>query len=131
VPKRALSAGGCAPFPPAFLSQASMGRTPIDFDQLKRFTVDGAAPIDSAPAKTAKSGNNAVPKTLRQIDYNVVDPGLQERIDSVEILGSYGSKIEALVKHILHVQQIEAGAKNIGEWNVPICSSAWTDIRVP
>jgi E3 ubiquitin-protein ligase SHPRH len=87
-------------------------RTVINVDQLRRFTVGDVLPEISTPSATV--GEGGVIRSSRQIQYNVVDGNLLEKIQCMNILGSYGAKIEALVKHLLHVQEIEPGAKSIG-----------------
>jgi hypothetical protein len=48
------------------------------------------------------------------------DPKLFEDIQTMESFGSYGSKIQALVRHLLFLQVTEPGAKSI-------VFSAWAD----
>jgi E3 ubiquitin-protein ligase SHPRH len=71
-----------------------------------------ALPEISTPSATLQDGG--IIRSSRQIQYNMVDSDFLEKIQCMNILGSYGAKIEALVKHLLHVQEIEPGAKSIG-----------------
>jgi hypothetical protein len=54
------------------------------------------------------------------VTHNLVDPELFEDIQTMESFGSYGSKIQALVRHLLFLQATEPGAKSI-------VFSAWAD----
>jgi len=48
------------------------------------------------------------------------DPTLFAEIQTMESDGSYGSKIQTLVRHLLHIQLVDPGAKSI-------VFSAWAD----
>jgi E3 ubiquitin-protein ligase SHPRH len=50
----------------------------------------------------------------------VPDPTIFEEIQTMESNGSYGSKIQALVRHLLYIQFTDPGAKSI-------VFSAWAD----
>ena len=49
-----------------------------------------------------------------------LDPSIFSDIQSMETYGEYGSKIQTLVRHLLHVKLTDAGAKSI-------VFSAWAD----
>ena len=96
-------------------------RVPIRPDQLQRFSLDN--PNDpaqaQAPAKLLDS-NEAVPQSRREIQYNFVNPQTMQDVQSMEMYGSYGSKIETLVQHLLYIETTDPGAKSI-------VFSAWAD----
>ncbi|CCM02285.1 uncharacterized protein FIBRA_04372 [Fibroporia radiculosa] len=76
---------------------------------------------DQAPPGPVRLVNNElVPMSRREINYNVVDPTLFEDIQAMESFGSYGSKIQTLVRHLLYLQITDSGAKSI-------IFSAWAD----
>lgn len=95
-------------------------RVPLDVSSLQRFSIQDKskdAPVSSLPVKLSKDG---VPRSLRTIEYNYIKASLFEDIASTESEGSYGSKIQTLVRHLLLLQQSEPGAKSI-------VFSAWAD----
>ncbi|KAI0697783.1 SNF2 family N-terminal domain-containing protein [Cytidiella melzeri] len=92
-------------------------RTPIIPDQLQRFAVDHNNE-QMAPPKIGQ--NEPAPKSRRQIQYNVINPSTMQTIELMESQGSYGSKIQTLVRHLLYIQIAEPGAKSI-------VFSAWAD----
>ena len=65
-------------------------------------------------------GNEVTPRSLRHIDYNCISSSLLEDIQTMESIGSYGSKIDTLTRHLLYLQISEPGAKSI-------VFSAWAD----
>ncbi|KAA1466872.1 hypothetical protein DENSPDRAFT_831779 [Dentipellis sp. KUC8613] len=98
-------------------------RVPINVDTLQRFSIadkakDGERSIPSMPSRL--NGSEPVPKSRRQIEYNIISSGLFDDIQSTESLGSYGSKIQTLVRHLLYLQMTDPGAKSI-------VFSAWAD----
>ncbi|OBZ74793.1 putative ATP-dependent helicase IRC20 [Grifola frondosa] len=92
-------------------------RVAINSDQLQRFSID-QKPEDEQSVN--KLNNEPVPKSRREIQYNVIDPKTFEEIQTVESLGSYGSKIQTLVCHLLHLSLSDPGSKSI-------IFSAWAD----
>jgi E3 ubiquitin-protein ligase SHPRH len=92
-------------------------RTPIVPAQLQRFAMDQKAQPE-APPKIVN--NEPLPKSLRQIEYNFIDPSVMDNIELMESQGSYGSKIQTLVRHLMYIQVIDPGAKSI-------VFSAWAD----
>ncbi|KAJ7595983.1 SNF2 family N-terminal domain-containing protein [Mycena floridula] len=94
-------------------------RVPIDIDNLQRFAVAdrSAAP---APGSDKPVNNELPPKSKRMIEYNMIDPAVFKKIQTVEAFGDYGTKIQTLVRHLLYLQEIEPGAKSI-------VFSAWAD----
>lgn len=85
---------------------------------MQRFVV-GQKKEDPTAAQP-KLNNEPVPKSRRQIEYNLVSEGVLDSVQMMESHGSYGSKIETLIKHLLYVQIVEPGAKSI-------VFSAWAD----
>ncbi|KAG1816837.1 SNF2 family N-terminal domain-containing protein [Suillus subaureus] len=92
-------------------------RVIINLDQLQRFTVEADKP---APAKPVMVNNEPAPVSRREIQYNTIDPTIFDEIQTMESNGSYGSKIQALVRHLLYIQCTDPGAKSI-------VFSAWAD----
>ena len=92
-------------------------RVPINVDQLQRFAL-GKGQAQDAPARPVN--NEPAPKSRRHFEYNFIDPGVFESIQTMEAHGSYGSKIQTLVRHLLYIQISEPGAKSI-------VFSAWAD----
>ncbi|KAI0321149.1 SNF2 family N-terminal domain-containing protein [Amylostereum chailletii] len=89
-------------------------RVPINVDHLQRFTVQAKDKEGTKPALVPpKYNHDTVPKSRRQIEYNVIPSSLFEEIASMEARGSYGSKIQTLVAHLLYLQIVEPGAKSI------------------
>lgn len=91
-------------------------RVVIDSDQLQRFAV---AEEKSKPPPTFKN-NEPTPRSRRKIEYNTIDPDLFESIEMMESSGSYGSKIQTLIRHLLYLQASDSGSKSI-------VFSAWAD----
>ncbi|KAI0035543.1 SNF2 family N-terminal domain-containing protein [Vararia minispora EC-137] len=89
-------------------------RVPIHADNLQRFSVQPKAADDAGPPeKLLQGGKVAVPRSRRKIDYNLIPHELFEEIESMESAGSYGSKIQTLVRHLLYLQIADPGAKSI------------------
>ena len=93
-------------------------RIDIHPDQMQRFVIGQKANVSDAPARPI--GDEPAPKSTRRIEYNLISPGAFKSIESMECHGSYGSKIQTLVRHLLYLQIIEPGAKSI-------VFSAWAD----
>ncbi|KAI0053500.1 hypothetical protein FA95DRAFT_1579571 [Auriscalpium vulgare] len=94
-------------------------RVSINVDTLQRFSVEDKNP-DSEQPMPPKLDDGAVPRSRRRIEYNIIRPDLVEEINSMESHGSYGSKIQTLVRHLLYLQLSDPGAKSI-------VFSAWAD----
>ncbi|OJT14448.1 hypothetical protein TRAPUB_9026 [Trametes pubescens] len=95
-------------------------RVPINVDQLQRFSIDnkpGEPP--QAPPKIM-SNSEAVPRSRREIQYNFINPQIMQDIQAMESYGSYGSKIETLIRHLLYLDVVDPGTKSI-------VFSAWAD----
>ncbi|KIK98364.1 hypothetical protein PAXRUDRAFT_9577 [Paxillus rubicundulus Ve08.2h10] len=92
-------------------------RAPIDPGQLQRFTIQGDQP---PPPKPVFANGEPIPLSRREIQYNMIDPSLFADINAMESNGSYGTKIQTLVRHLLHIQLVDPGAKSI-------VFSAWAD----
>jgi E3 ubiquitin-protein ligase SHPRH len=89
---------------------------PINVNALQRFSIQ----TDDKDKAIPPPEKLAIPKSRRKIDYNTVGLGLLAEIDTMELCGSYGTKIDTLVRHLLYLQAAEAGAKSI-------VFSAWED----
>lgn len=94
-------------------------RVPINPNQMQRFKI-GQKPLDTLDAPAKVVNNEPAPKSKRHIEYNLISPGVLKSIESMECNGSYGSKIQTLIRHLLYLQIIEPGAKSI-------VFSAWAD----
>ncbi|GLB44340.1 putative SNF2 family N-terminal domain [Lyophyllum shimeji] len=94
-------------------------RVPINPDTIERFTVTSDQPEAVKEAQRAAHGE-PVPRSRRQISYNMIDPKLFQEIKSMESFGDYGSKIQTLVRHLLYLKITDPGAKSI-------VFSAWAD----
>ena len=92
---------------------------PINADALQRFSIqtEDKGKTVSPPEKLQC---DAIPKSRRKFDYNTVDYSLLAEIDAMELCGSYGTKIDTLVRHLLYLQVTDSGAKSI-------VFSAWED----
>jgi hypothetical protein len=86
--------------------------SPINADALQRFSIQ--------TEDKEKLQGDAIPKSRRKIDYNTVGPSLLAEIDTMELCGSYGTKIDTLVRHLLYLQVTDLGVKSI-------VFSAWED----
>ena len=97
-------------------------RVPINASQLQRFSIDNNKPGEQhalAPPKILE-GNEIMPRSRREIQYSYIDAQTLQDIQAIDLLGSYGSKIETLVKHLLYLNITDPGAKSI-------VFSAWAD----
>ncbi|KAI6013221.1 SNF2 family N-terminal domain-containing protein [Pisolithus marmoratus] len=92
-------------------------RVPVEMNELHRFTVQDELP---PPPKPVLANGELVPKSRRSIEYNMISRSLFHEIQQIESEGSYGSKIQTLVRHLLHIQVSDPGAKSI-------VFSAWAD----
>jgi len=92
---------------------------PIDVDALQRFSIQ-TKDKDNAVSPPEKLQGDAIPKSRRKIEYNTVGYSLLAEINTMEVRGSYGTKIDTLVRHLLYLQVTDAGTKSI-------VFSAWED----
>jgi E3 ubiquitin-protein ligase SHPRH len=92
---------------------------PINVDVLQYFSIQ-TKDKDKATHPPEKLQGDAIPKSRRKIEYNAVSPSLVAEIDTMELYGSYGTKIDTLVRHLLYLQLADAGAKSV-------VFSAWED----
>ncbi|KAJ8596441.1 hypothetical protein M405DRAFT_856497 [Rhizopogon salebrosus TDB-379] len=76
-------------------------RAIINVDQLQRFTIEAEKP---APAKPVMANQEPAPMSRRDIQHIMIDPRLFEEIQTMESTGSYGSKIQTLIRHLLYIQ---------------------------
>lgn len=89
--------------------------------------MDNAPPRAVNSSATGTSNTSAINgdlvpvRSTRVIDYNILPSDLMDKIHEVEILGSYGSKVETIIRHLLYVQISEPGSKSISEtlWLLP------------
>ncbi|KAI0334196.1 hypothetical protein GY45DRAFT_1318648 [Cubamyces sp. BRFM 1775] len=95
-------------------------RVPIDIEQLHRFTVDEKGDETSRLPPKVLNSNEVAPRSRREIHYNVINPQVMQDIQAMEVFGSYGSKIETLLRHLVYLQVADPGAKSI-------VFSAWAD----
>ena len=104
---------------PSVLSAPGYPSFPINVDALQRFSIQ-TKDKDKAAQPPEKLQGDAIPKSRRKIEYNTVGPSLLAEIDTMEVRGSFGTKIDTLVRHLLYLQLADAGAKSI-------VFSAWED----
>lgn len=95
-------------------------RVVINSNQLQRFSLRTSTADPAAGAPPIIRNNEVIPRSLRQIDYNCIPPSLLEDIQTMESIGSYGSKIDTLTRHLLYLKVAEPDAKSI-------VFSAWAD----
>jgi len=94
-------------------------RVAINTNQLQRFSIGKKSDqVQDDPARIVNG--EVAPKSHRQIHYNVIDSGLFEDIQAMESFGSYGSKIQTLVRHLLYLRKSDPDSKSI-------IFSAWAD----
>lgn len=94
-------------------------RVMINRDQLQRFAV-GQKKEDVVNSVKRLVNPEAIPRSRRRTEYTIIDDEVLESIQMMESHGSYGSKIERLVQHLLYIELTEPGAKSI-------VFSAWAD----
>ncbi|KAI8992837.1 SNF2 family N-terminal domain-containing protein [Trametes punicea] len=95
-------------------------RVPINTDQLQRFSINNQPGEASKPPPKILSNDEVVPRSRREIQYNFISPEVMQDIQAMESYGSYGSKIETLVRHLLYLEVVDPGSKSI-------VFSAWAD----
>ena len=96
-------------------------RVPIHPDQLQRFSLDNPTEPAQARGPAKILGNSdAVPQSRRQIEYSFINAQTMQDVQTMDVYGSYGSKIETLVQHLLYIETTDRGAKSI-------VFSAWAD----
>lgn len=61
-----------------------------------------------------------IPQSRRVIEYNTIDKSVFEEIQKIDCFGSFGTKIETLVRHLLYLEEVDPGCKSI-------VFSAWAD----
>ncbi|KAJ7743179.1 SNF2 family N-terminal domain-containing protein [Mycena metata] len=90
-------------------------RVAINTDKLERFVV-----AEPAPQPFAEGAPEPVPKSRREIEYNMIDPRTFREIQTMPSFGDYGNKIQTLVRHLSYLRNADPGAKSI-------IFSAWAD----
>ncbi|KAK5952669.1 hypothetical protein OHC33_006261 [Knufia fluminis] len=69
---------------------------------------------ESAVEETAVSGPSSSQPTQSNTIYTTISPTTLSQIKSIELRGSsYGSKVDTLVRHILHLRKADPGSKSI------------------
>ena len=106
-------------FPRRLASLETVSSVPIDKDQLQKFHVRDNASNPVATPGGARIDEQA-PKSRRVIEYNDIGKDLFKAISEMPCFGSYGTKIEMLIRHLLYLQKREPDAKSI-------VFSAWAD----
>ncbi|KAF8963293.1 SNF2 family N-terminal domain-containing protein [Flammula alnicola] len=91
-------------------------RVAIDPATVQRFTINA---IETEPPPQLVAGEPA-PQSHRKITYNAIDPTLFEEVQRMETYGDFGSKVQTLVRHLVHLKHTDPGAKSI-------IFSAWAD----
>ncbi|KAI0246671.1 SNF2 family N-terminal domain-containing protein [Lactifluus subvellereus] len=94
-------------------------RFPINVDALQRFSMQ-KKDKDKTAQPPEKLQCDPIPKSRRKIEYNTISHNLLSEINTMEVHGSYGTKIDTLVRHLLYLQLADSGAKSI-------VFSAWED----
>lgn len=94
-------------------------RFPIHVDALQRFSMQ-MKDSDRVAQPPEKLQDSFIPMSRRKIEYSTIGPSLRAEIDTMEVCGSYGTKIDTLVRHLLYLQLTDEGAKSI-------VFSAWED----
>ncbi|KAJ7746946.1 SNF2 family N-terminal domain-containing protein [Mycena maculata] len=92
-------------------------RVPINPDKLERFVVAGKP---AEPPEVAPKSEDGVPRSRREITYNMINPETFHQIQATPSFGDHGNKIQTLVRHLLYLRTVDAGAKSI-------VFSAWQD----
>ncbi|KZV84430.1 hypothetical protein EXIGLDRAFT_776552 [Exidia glandulosa HHB12029] len=96
-------------------------RVPVTANSMHRILVQddgqGKTPLVGGAGSGADGGET---ETQQKIAFNMIDQQIFSRIQKMEAHGSYGSKIETLMKHLLYIQEQQPGAKSI-------VFSAWAD----
>ncbi|THH28194.1 hypothetical protein EUX98_g5996 [Antrodiella citrinella] len=95
-------------------------RVAINTDQLQRFAVADPGSKAAVVRPPQIVNNEPVPKSRRTVEYNMASDSLLENIDMMESHGSFGSKIQTLVRHLLFLDVSDPGCKTI-------VFSAWAD----
>ncbi|KAJ7257871.1 SNF2 family N-terminal domain-containing protein [Mycena haematopus] len=90
-------------------------RVAIDPAKLERFAV-----AEQPAPPVAEGEPEPVPKSRRQIVYNMIDPTIFGKIQAIPSFGDYGNKIQTLVRHLSYLRDVDPGSKSI-------VFSAWAD----
>jgi E3 ubiquitin-protein ligase SHPRH len=94
-------------------------RKPIDFDSAQRILNEkpSESQTETEPSK------KPAPRVRRVEEFNVMPYNTWAEIQQVDTIGSFGSKIHSLVRHLVWLQEQEPGAKSI-------VFSAWADVSL-
>lgn len=95
-------------------------RVPIDFDKAQR-VANGKSESEVTPIKEPKGPTLLELAASDSVEYNRMPQDIWAAIQEVEIMGSFGSKIESLVRHLVWLQEQDPGTKSI-------VFSAWADV---
>ena len=107
-------------------------RFPIHADSLQHFSMQ-KKDRDRAAQPPEKPQNDFIPKSRRKIEYSTISPSLLAEIDTMEVRGSYGTKIDTLVRHLLYLQLADGGAKSIvfSAWEDSLHSAHYSVVSYP
>src|SRR6266702_2030153 len=105
---------------------------PIHVNALQRFSMQ-KSDNDRAAQPPEKLQDDFIPKSRRKIEYSTISPGLLAEIDTMEVRGSYGTKIDTLVRHLLYLQLADGGAKSIvfSAWEDSLHSAHYSVVSYP
>jgi E3 ubiquitin-protein ligase SHPRH len=114
-----LNAPGCPSFP-------------IHVDALQRFSMQ-MKDSDRVAQPPEKLQDSFIPMSRRKIEYSTIGPSLRAEIDTMEVCGSYGTKIDTLVRHLLYLQLTDEGAKSIvfSAWEDSLHSARYSVVSYP
>ena len=116
----------------AWLNAPGCPSFPIHVDALQRFSVQNKD-RDRAAQPPEKLQDDFIPKLSRKIEYSTIGPSLLAEIDTMEVRGSYGTKIDTLVRHLLYIQLADEGAKSIvfSAWEDSLHSAHYSVVAYP
>ncbi|EJD53059.1 hypothetical protein AURDEDRAFT_180640 [Auricularia subglabra TFB-10046 SS5] len=95
-------------------------RVPITSSSMHRITVQENKAVVANGGNARSGEDDVVAADEPKIAFNMLDGPLYKKIQSTVSHGSYGSKIELLIKHLLYIREEDPGAKSI-------VFSAWAD----
>jgi E3 ubiquitin-protein ligase SHPRH len=75
---------------------------------------------EAQPEDNRPKNDEPVPLSKRVITYNHIDKTNLDNIQNMDSFGDYGSKIQTIVRHLLHLKFSDPGSKSI-------VFSAWAD----
>jgi E3 ubiquitin-protein ligase SHPRH len=116
----------------AWLNAPGSPSFPIHVDALQRFSMQ-TKDRDRAAQPPEKLQDDLIPKSRRKIEYSTIGPSVLAEIDTMEVHGSYGTKIDTLVRHLLYLQFADGGAKSIvfSAWEDSLHSARYSVVSYP